>query len=67
MTALQFGRWSSIYTIGHIVDVEQSDLLQNVISVVQRSSSSCQAGELFYQPAVLTQQTPDLILIQIID
>ena len=45
--------------VGH---VEEVDLLQDVVRVVQRPSRGRQAGELLYQAAVLTQQTPHLVL-----
>ena len=62
LSVSEFSGWSSVNTIGHIVDVEQVDLLQDVVSVVQGTSTGCQTRELLYQPAVLPQQTPDLVL-----
>ena len=45
-----------------VVHVEEVDLLQDVVRIVQGPSRGRQAGELLYQPAVLSQQSPDLVL-----
>ena len=45
-----------------VVHVEEVDLLQDVVGVVQRPGRGGQAGELLYQPTVLSQQSPDLVL-----
>ena len=45
--------------VGH---VEEVDLLEDVVGVVEGAGCRSQAGELLYQPTVLSQQSPDLVL-----
>ena len=63
---LELCRRSGVYPVGEtvvgVVHVEQVDLLQDVVRVVQGPRRGCQTGELLYQPTVLSQQSPDLVL-----
>ena len=63
---LELCRRSRVNTVSQavvgVVHVEQVDLLQDVVRVVQRPRRGGQAGELLYKPAVLPQQSPDLVL-----
>ena len=48
--------------IGHIVHVQQVDLLKDVVGVVEWPSCCGETGELFNEATVLPEQTPNFIL-----
>ena len=51
----QICRWRGVNAIGHIVHVQQVDLLKDVVGVVEWPSCCGETGELFNEATVLPE------------